>query len=74
MVDPLSLEMSKILTHLVANKVSVFRWTKLRFAMIPLTVFLEPFSECMLSGALAALASYLLFRFVGGRGNVMQRS
>ena len=34
--------------------------------MIPLTVFLEPFSECMLSGALAALASYLLFRFVGG--------
>jgi len=38
------------------------RWTKLRFAMIPLTVFLEPFSECMLSGALAALASYLLFR------------
>ena len=46
------------------NQVSISRWTKLRFAMIPLTVFLEPFSECMLSGALAALASYLLFRFV----------
>ena len=41
-----------------------FRWTKLRFAMIPFTVFLEPFSECMLSGALAALASFLLFRYV----------
>ena len=47
----------------VNKKLNISRWTKLRFAMIPLTVFLEPFSECMLSGALAALASYLLFRF-----------
>ena len=52
------------LDTLGTKKVSISRWTKLRFAMIPLTVFLEPFSECMLSGALAALASYLLFRFV----------
>ena len=31
--------------------------------MVPFTVFLEPFSECMLSGALASLSSYVLFRF-----------
>jgi ceramide glucosyltransferase len=30
--------------------------------MVPFTVFLEPFSECMLAGALASLASYILFR------------
>ena len=42
----------------------IARWTKLRFAMVPFTVFLEPFSECMLAGALASLSSYILFRFL----------
>ena len=39
-----------------------FRWIKLRSAMVPYTACLEPFSECMLSGALASLSSYILFK------------
>ena len=62
-----SISYSSIYYYLVSQLLILllyFRWTKLRFAMIPFTVFLEPFSECMLSGALAALASFLLFRYV----------
>lgn len=34
----------------------VSRWVKLRFAMVPQWTLLEPFSECMLLGLMAALA------------------
>lgn len=42
------------------NRIS--RWIKLRYAMVPHTVLLEPFSECMVAGALAAFSSYIIFR------------
>lgn len=38
------------------------RWAKLRCAMVPHTILLEPTSECMVAGALASLSSYVLFR------------
>ena len=40
-----------------------FRWTKLRSAMCPHTIFLEPLSECMLLGCLSAWAVNFLFRW-----------
>lgn len=40
----------------------ITRWTKLRAAMCPHTLLLEPFSECLTIGALAAWACYFLFR------------
>jgi ceramide glucosyltransferase len=39
------------------------RWTKLRSAMCPHTIFLEPLSECMLLGCLSAWAVFFLFRW-----------
>lgn len=39
------------------------RWAKLRFAMVPHTMILEPLSECMLLGILAAWASNFLFQW-----------
>ena len=39
------------------------RWIKLRSAMVPHTILLEPISECMLAGALASLSAYVLFRW-----------
>jgi len=48
--------------------VSVFqgritRWTKLRTAMCPFTTFCEPFSECMVLGAITAWSVLFLFRW-----------
>lgn len=43
------------------NRIS--RWTKLRLAMCPYTTILEPISECMLAGGLAAWSAYVLLRF-----------
>jgi len=43
------------------NRIS--RWTKLRAAMCPHTILLEPISECMMAGGLAAWAAYVIFRF-----------
>jgi len=47
---------------LVTLRCMCCRWAKLRAAMCPHTILLEPLSECMVSGGLAAWASYLLFR------------
>lgn len=38
-----------------------FSWAKLRIAMVPAMILLEPISECMLLGALAAWAANWLF-------------
>lgn len=39
----------------------LIRWAKLRVAMVPTTILLEPLSECMVLGALAAWSASLLF-------------
>jgi len=39
------------------------RWAKLRFAMVPHTIFLEPFSECFILCLFAALSINFLFGF-----------
>jgi ceramide glucosyltransferase len=41
----------------------ITRWTKLRSAMCPHTILLEPLSECMLLGCLTAWAVDFLFRW-----------
>lgn len=44
-------------------QVRIARWTKLRFAMVPQVTLLEPFSECMLMGALSSFSATLLFQW-----------
>ncbi|XP_053968005.1 ceramide glucosyltransferase-B-like [Anastrepha ludens] len=39
------------------------RWAKLRVAMVPTTILLEPLSECMVLGALASWSASLLFNW-----------
>ncbi|KAH8309383.1 ceramide glucosyltransferase [Drosophila kikkawai] len=39
----------------------LIRWAKLRVAMVPTTILLEPLSECMILGALAAWSASVLF-------------
>lgn len=41
----------------------LMRWVKLRVAMLPLMILLEPLSECMILGALASWSVSLLFGF-----------
>lgn len=41
----------------------ITRWAKLRSAMVPLTILLEPFSECMVLGTLSSWAVFYLFRW-----------
>ena len=38
------------------------RWAKLRFAMVPHTILLEPLSECFVLGILAAWSINFLFK------------
>ncbi|XP_054745407.1 ceramide glucosyltransferase-B-like [Anastrepha obliqua] len=39
------------------------RWAKLRVAMVPTTILLEPLFECMVLGALASWSASLLFNW-----------
>nr|CAD7431507.1 unnamed protein product [Timema monikensis] len=39
------------------------RWAKLRVAMVPFTIILEPLSECMVLGAFASWAVSFLFNW-----------
>ncbi|XP_054745404.1 ceramide glucosyltransferase-like isoform X2 [Anastrepha obliqua] len=41
----------------------LIRWAKLRVAMVPKTILLEPLSECMVLGALASWSASLLFNW-----------
>ncbi|XP_015789939.1 ceramide glucosyltransferase [Tetranychus urticae] len=43
------------------NRIS--RWAKLRFAMVPSTIILEPISECVFLGILASWSLNFLFQF-----------
>lgn len=41
----------------------LIRWAKLRVAMVPTTILLEPLSECMILGALASWSCSILFQW-----------
>ncbi|SPP75378.1 ceramide glucosyltransferase [Drosophila guanche] len=41
----------------------LIRWAKLRVAMVPTTILLEPLSECMILGAFAAWSASVLFNW-----------
>lgn len=41
----------------------LIRWAKLRVAMVPTTILLEPLSECMVLGAFAAWSASLIFKW-----------
>lgn len=40
-----------------------FRWAKLRVAMLPTLIIIEPLSECMVIGGCAAWAVRVLFQW-----------
>lgn len=41
----------------------LIRWAKLRVAMVPSTILLEPLSECMVLGALTSWSASLIFKW-----------
>lgn len=41
----------------------LIRWAKLRVAMVPTTILLEPLSECMVLGALASWSASIIFKW-----------
>lgn len=51
------------LPRLMVGLMFVFRWAKLRVAMLPLVIIFEPLSECMVIGACTAWAVSVLFQW-----------
>ncbi|CAO1372885.1 unnamed protein product [Diamesa serratosioi] len=51
------------LCDITSFQMRLIRWAKLRVAMVPHTIILEPISECMVLGCLASWAVNILFQW-----------
>lgn len=51
------------LCDITSFQARLIRWAKLRMAMVPHTILLEPMSECMIVGALASWSVNILFHW-----------